>query len=396
MRLLTGFTLTLNRYVPHKVEISALTYSLCYFGLMSVFAIYVSEVLQFSATRTSVVIMTVGIGSKIARLLVAPLIDKLTPDKAAILGLYGLFISSVILGVSVNFYAVCLSAFLFSLCYGFNSMLVRTIIGLNNDDDQRTMLYIRLSVITNIASLFAPLVAIYLFENLSPIAPFYLISLMSGLLLILGSHRSVEWNQIPNQSSWLLSLRTQFVDITYIKYFIITFMCWFIYAQLFSSIPIYIHDMTGSSTSFSVILIINAVSVIVLSKCWQKLHKRFSLRHITAIEISLALHAAGYLGLHYSTTFPQACLSVLIWSAGEILLFPSLQSSIAGYSSKQTLVSVLIINSIAMGLGEGLGVFTGIMLLKTSDSCFMIFALFSILVMVVCLFLYPKNAIVSK
>lgn len=372
-------TLTSSKNSMSLMTIDSFLFSFTYFMTLSILALYMDAFLGLSALETGSIIMVSSIGSKVTRLLISPFLDLITPAYLVSLSAFTMSLSCITIALSQQYLPVLCAVGFFGIAYGSNSILIRAVAGATDNTHMRTAFFVRLSVITNLASMLAPLIAIYLYNHISPRLPFLVASFLMFCfsLALLRSHEL--WPPLAAQKKWTHALREQLGDKTLRHYFLLTALCWMIYSQLFTSLPLHINQLMGSTSQFGYIMTFNGILSIMLAPRLQALFTHYKINTFQTLFFSLAAHAMGSLWLHYATTLTELYFAIFVWTLGELLLIPTLQSCISGYSAKNILISVLAINSIAMGIGEGLGGVLGIYLIKNSSYCFMIFFALTVL-----------------
>ncbi len=283
----------------------------------------------------------------------------------------------MILGAN-HFPMVTLAIALYGVAYGTNSILIRSIVGSEEQSSIRAEWFVHLSVLTNIASLFGPLIALYSYSNISPKMPFFM-AFVAMILFAIYTFSARRSFILPHaQKSWTAALIAQKKDIRIYHFFALTVLSWGIYSQLFTSLTIKINQLS-SPQQVGNFLSFNAGLCIIFAPLLQKIINQKSVSPFSVICASLLFHSIGFMLMHFSENLIELYGSMAVWTLGEFLLIPTLQSSLSGMVDKGILVSVLAINSIAMGMGEGIGGFVGIFLIKNTDLCFLIFSAISLM-----------------
>jgi len=375
-------SLTSFKHGMTTISADSFLFSFTYFMTLSILAFYMDRFLGLSSLETASIIMVSSIGSKVTRLLISPFLDLIAPAYVVSLSALVMSISCMMIALSQHYLVLLCSIGAFGIAYGTNSILIRAVAGATEDAHQRASVFVRLSVITNLASMLAPLIAIYLYNHLSPKLPFIIASLTMLCFSLWVLWARDIWPTLEAQKKWTQALRDQIHDKTLRHYFLLTALCWMIYSQLFTSLPLHVNSLLGSTSPFGYLLTFNAVLSIVLAPRLQALFTRYNVSAFQTLCFSLVAHAAGSLWLNYAANQTDLYLALFIWTLGELLLIPTLQSCISGYVAKNILVSVLAINSVAMGIGEGMGGFLGIYLVKNSPYCFLIFSVLTLLTLV--------------
>ncbi|GKW42586.1 hypothetical protein KP17_09420 [Pectobacterium parvum] len=370
-------SLTWYRERVSSYSLNAFLFSYSWFAILAILALYLSNTLALSSTLTALLIMTASVGAKVTRLIISPFIDVLPPQKSAALAAAVMGTSCLLLAVTHLVPLLFVAVLGYGVSYGSNSLLLRAIAGATEDERKRATLFVQLSIIANLASMLAPLVSIILFSKFSPVLPFYCTSMVM-YALSLWIYFKNELPPLPVQNSWLTSLKYQIANKALQQFFFLTLLCWMIYSQLFSALPLYAQQLLNRTEDIGFLLSFNAILSVFLAP---KLQRIFMQNHISNRQIiffSLLMHAIGSLGLHFSQTLVHLYLSLTLWTLGELLLIPTLQTLLSGMTEKGMLVSVMAVNSIAMGLGEGIGGFLGVWLTRNTSWGFVFFSALSL------------------
>jgi nitrate/nitrite transporter NarK len=190
------------------MTIDSFLFSFTYFMTLSILALYMDAFLGLSALETGSIIMVSSIGSKVTRLLISPFLDLITPAYLVSLSAFTMSLSCITIALSQQYLPVLCAVGFFGIAYGSNSILIRAVAGATDNTHIRTAFFVRLSVITNLASMLAPLIAIYLYNHISPRLPFLVASFLMFCfsLALLRSHEL--WPPLAAQKKWTHALRT--------------------------------------------------------------------------------------------------------------------------------------------------------------------------------------------
>ncbi|HCD2061186.1 TPA: MFS transporter [Serratia marcescens] len=360
------------------ISVDSFLFSFTYFMTLAILALYMDAYLGLTALETASIVMVSSIGAKVTRLLISPFLDVMPPAYVVSLSALVMSLSCLMIALSQQYLVLLCAIGTFGIAYGTNSILIRAVAGATENAHQRAAIFVRLSVITNLASMLAPLIAIYLYNHVSPRLPFLIASALMFCFALVVVWGRAFWPTLAAQKKWTHALREQLQDATLRHYFLLTALCWMIYSQLFTSLPLQVNQLLDDTSQFGYLLTFNAMLSILLAPRLQALFTRHNINAFQTLCFSLIAHAAGSLWLHYATTQTELYLALFVWTLGELLLIPTLQSCISGYAAKDILISVLAINSVAMGIGEGAGGFLGIYLIKNSGYCFLIFSVLTL------------------
>lgn len=118
-------------------------------------------------------------------------------------------------------------------------------------------------------------------------------------------------------------LRAVLGDRSFLALCLIELLCAFLIAQLFSTYPIYLKDEYGfSPEGFGYLLMASGLMVAALSLPVTALAGKY--RDDTILALALILFCGGFALLPLSNAAWFAIATMLIWTAGEILLWPAL------------------------------------------------------------------------
>ncbi|CCP08020.1 hypothetical protein BN440_3015 [Erwinia amylovora MR1] len=190
------------------ITLSAFFFSCSWFSLLAIISIYLTNVLNLSAMLTATIMMVTSIASKLTRLMISALFDRLAPHYVIALSASIISVSCLVLAITTNTSFVVLAILGFGIAYGSTSMVLRTLTGVIRDNKQRAEKFVQLSVITNLASMVAPLACVSLYEGVSVRAPFILNALIMLFLASISLFKA-SWPKLPPQQPWLDALKQQ-------------------------------------------------------------------------------------------------------------------------------------------------------------------------------------------
>lgn len=117
-------------------------------------------------------------------------------------------------------------------------------------------------------------------------------------------------------------------DRIFLRILLLVFACGLIFVQLFNTWPIYLREIYGIEEKFiGLMLTLNALLVVIFEM--PLVHKIQKYDHLKMIALGSLLLGLGFALLPLSTMTVFAAFTVMIWSVGEMLVFPLLTSYIA-------------------------------------------------------------------
>ena len=107
------------------------------------------------------------------------------------------------------------------------------------------------------------------------------------------------------------------------------------FVQLFNTWPLYLKDIyLFDEDVIGILLAINAFVVVLLEM--PTIHRLEKINTIKPMVLGTFLLFAGFTALPFGNTFWFALFAVLLWTFGEILVFPLMSTFVAGRASDRT------------------------------------------------------------
>lgn len=186
---------------------------------------------------------------------------------------------------------------------------------------------------------------------------FVVLGLMSWLLLPKGCGDEV-CERVP-----IKSYLTIFQNKAFVVFSIVSILVWALYTQFSLSLPLRAETILPDPSIVSLIWTINSFIVIVLQtpvSRWiiEKIHP------FTALALGMMFIAGGLGTLYWSTHFYWLVMSGAIFIIGEILIVPTMDSTISRLGTAKMVGVLFGISNFASGIGEGAGKFLGAQLIN--------------------------------
>jgi MFS family permease len=116
-------------------------------------------------------------------------------------------------------------------------------------------------------------------------------------------------------------IRSPWKDRIYLFFLMLTLSCGLMFVQLFNTWPVYLKDFYGLlENKIGTLLAFNAFLVVLLEM--PLIHRVGSRNHLKIISIGTLLLFGGFTILPLGTGMLFGALTVMVWSLGEMLIFP--------------------------------------------------------------------------
>lgn len=200
----------------------------------------------------------------------------------------------------------------------------KTFLATNTHEQQRTIAFGVRYAILNLAAALGPLIgARYAVEHSTQL--FQLIAscyLATSLLLLMF------WSKKSNRQTRKEPLFSVMDTFRFIKdnsslkiLFLISFICYSLYAQITSSLAQYmVQQFDDGIVMYSNMLIVNAITCVLLQMCIGPLLRKVN--YMVLASTGLSLFALGFLGFCFAQNSVTLNCSMLILSLGEVIFFP--------------------------------------------------------------------------
>jgi predicted MFS family arabinose efflux permease len=122
-------------------------------------------------------------------------------------------------------------------------------------------------------------------------------------------------------------------DRIFLMVLILIFLCGLIFVQLFNTWPIHLREQFKISERYiGLFLTLNAIMIVLLEM--PLVHKIEKFSHQKIMALGALLLGIGFCMLAFGGGPLFVCLTVIIWTVGEMLVFPFVVTFIAGRSSE--------------------------------------------------------------
>ena len=334
--------------------------SYCYFAPLSFIAIFLNLQLEIPAAKVALLMLIGAMTSRYSRLFFASIFDlipvHILVSGLQIIGALGYFI----LSITKNPNCILISLILVGMFYGNSYTIIRVItvslksLKLESLNEKFALLHIA----TNVAAGIGPLILNIIYFKVSK----QLVFSSTAIILIfysIYSFYSMRGYTLTKQDSWFRSFFGLLLNKNLLPSYFLISLAWFFYVQMFTLAPALIVKKYHLTAMVWTVSFTNSVIVIIFSIFINKLLSRVKNDYIS-INIGLSLSAIGISLLLFINSLAGLLLGVVFISLAEIIFIPTFQVIHGKSVNEKNRVAIYTINSMFMGVGEGLGYYFGV------------------------------------
>lgn len=342
-----------------------------YFGLLPFLPIMLSGELDAPASQVGALLFVFAFATRASSILIGGLLDGF-PVRRVLVG--ALTLSAVaFLAMSVTNAAWQLFPCLALAGAGISvqGILGRSLLA-DRITDQAAALraFSLLNVLVNVAAASAPLIATLVFSAGGAHSMFLAVACcyVAGALvvvLVLPAERDAKPASAPVR--WgLQAYRELWRDARFRRLSVVNFTGWFMYAQLFSALPIYLYVTLGASAAFTAsFFVVNGILVVLAQMPVTALVQRFLPESSgrapgLILPAGITLLAASFLILAASGGHPWALYAgIAVFTIGETLFIPTSDTAFAAIAAPGNRVLAFNGKKLTTAIGEASGTLCG-------------------------------------
>lgn len=251
-----------------------------------------------------------------------------------------------------------------AVCMSVNSVTVRTCVGeYVTDPGERVAAYARLMVVTNLCSAAGPMLGAVLFFRSPDVwllvvaAVFALSALVTAVAVPAGLRLRTERGKAAG--GWL---RTAAGNREMRRTAVASFLCFVLYSQLFSAMPLYVFG-TGRPALAGSLFLLNAALVVVLQVPVGRIagrhmaHREGAFRMFGVVALfmaaSFAVTGAAHLNL------PVLLAGIVLFTLGETVLGAMNDQAFVAVKGELDTLSAVKSRMLVTALGQSVGAFMG-------------------------------------
>ena len=351
-----------RRFTPPPLGILLPEWTLCNIGhycLLAMLSLYLLVTLHLAASTAALLLLFASLAFRLARFFAAPLIDHLSPRTALLvstsvgcLGYLGMVITSHPLLLMLLFCMI-------GIGYGSNGLIVKALAA-SGLGASRLLRYASVNTCLNIGAAVGPIVGNTLFLHwnphllfLFPAAMFTLAGVISLMFPVMEMHTAI-------QSRWIESLRKALQFSIVRQNLLFVFAGIFLYSQLFATLPLVTRLLFHTPELLSSFFALNAVIIVLAQIPVTRLIILIGLSPRLLLRVSFLMFAVGYLLIWLLPYWQIAYPAVVLWTSGEMFIFPSLDTLLAGEIPAELRITCFSLSGVSVAFGEGIGSLLGV------------------------------------
>jgi MFS family permease len=299
------------------------------------------------------------------------LADRLGRRSIIVLGAFLRAVGLMGFGFSTSYWMFLVSAFISGVGGGFNAPSTKAAIAaLASQSNNETTAFSLRSIAANIGTGAAGLLVYFILGGSSELI-FYVAAAVFAVLGI------VSWLWLPKncgEQPCPIIPADSFLEIlknkAFLVFSLVSILIWALYTQLSLAIPIRASVILPDPSIVSLIWTINSVTVIFLQAPISRwlLHR---IHPMNALALGILFIGAGLSSIYWTTDFTFLALSGVIFVIGEMLILPTMDTTVSRLASAQMIGVFFGLANFISGLGEGMGNYAGGLLLsKAQPLCF--------------------------
>jgi MFS family permease len=338
-------------------------------------SLYLNGTLSFSMTEVGVMYVTVAVITAVSQIVGGTLVDRIGRKPVMVFGLIGGVIPTVAMGFSgdiligatgpTRLLVVAILVILFGLTGGVYGPAASAMVADLVESEKRTKAYSLLRIVQNIGIALGPAVGGFIATR-SYLVLFLcaaLGSLVYGILAVILVRETLP-NLEPESKSMPPSQSTDggytaiFMDRIFITFCILYLVSILIYAQMNTTLPVYLKQSFGVKESeYGLLMSLNAVMVVFFQFPLSSWINRYEKGNMMAVGV--LLFAIGFGMFAFVAAMPLFFLAQAIWTTGEMVTTPISQAFAADIAPNSMRGRYLGFYSLIWGIASGIGPLLG-------------------------------------
>lgn len=348
-------------------------YSTCtlgHFAVMAILSLYFIQSLKLPAAQAGWLMLFTSLSFRLSRIFIAPLVSRLPVRQATFLALFLAalgYVGMAFVRIPILIMPVLLVV---GIGHGTNTLLVK-VMAANAGSQKKTedetkknkspfLRYASLTTGINISAAVGSFVGSTLLYRTSASGVFLMAAIvytLAGLIAMwipsqeAGAMQAPDWGKGLKLSLGMPALR---------RAMLFGFFGWFMYTQSYASLPLFISDAVHRPDLLGTVFVVNAVLVVVAQLPISHLIMRLRIPTSQIVVLAFLTFGLGFALLWLFPAWQTVYIAVVFWTLAEILIMPALDTLVAEGAPKDYKQTAFTVNSVAVGLGEGIGNFAGV------------------------------------
>jgi MFS family permease len=330
-----------------------------HWAVMGTLSLYLVVALDLEPFVAGALFTFASFAFRLTRFFTAAVVSRLSPRQAVVgsmlLGAAGYS------GIALTSEPVLLVVFLplVGAGYGSNELVVKSLAA-KTRERSRILRYASINTGLNVAAAVGPLVGNTVFLHWEPRGVFVISAAAFGVAALAGlrlpSARPTGIRTVGAARSMGALLREPLLR----HVLILIALGFLLYAQLFATLPLATHSLLNAPEVLGGYFVLNAVLAGAGQVPINRLAQALGAEPDTLVRMSYGCFAAGFALLWLVPRWEVGYASVALWTLGEILLGPAVDTLLAGAVPAGLRILAFTLAAGAMAVGEGLGALTAI------------------------------------
>lgn len=332
-----------------------------HYATMAVLPVFLLENKTIDSSVVGAIFLTASVTGKFARIFLSGIIDRFMAGN--VLSMSCLCSAIVLLCLPEINSSALIAAFLFifNLSNGANSISVRAMIASYGAKKGSTASHFtKLSIGSSIASLSGPPLSFFVLHAMGSITPFHVFSVMLIFTSLIIFTKRKTLPEIAKQANIISGIKSASQTPGFLNLMIFVLLFYFCNSLLYTSITVYAVFHLNLLAWGGILLAISAITLILFSLPVNRLCDRCKLSDYGRIRTGAALYFIAFLFIILGQNIYWLSIAMIFWGLGEGIMDPTMTKKVTSLVPAEFYIASLTIQSIIVGLGEGIGSFLGI------------------------------------
>lgn len=330
-----------------------------HYAVLAILSLYLLVTLRLAASTAALMLLFASLAFRLARFFVAPLLDHLSPRAALLIatalgsiGYFGLLFTAQPLLMMLCFIII-------GVGYGSNAILIK-VLAAPGQGTSRLMRYASINTSLNIGAAVGPVIGNTLFLHWNPHLLFFFPAGMFALAGLVSLMLPTAETQQQQRVRWITMLG-QALNLPIVRQnLLFVFAGFFLYSQLFATLPLITNTLFHTPELLSSFFALNALIIVFGQVPATRLLVSLKLSPRLLLRTSFLMYVAGFVLIWLLPYWQVAYPAVVLWTTGEMLIFPSLDTLLAGEITAELRVTCFSLSAVAVAFAEGIGSLLGV------------------------------------
>ncbi|QDP42193.1 MFS transporter [Radiobacillus deserti] len=322
--------------------------------VIPILPILLSESIGLNVTTVGISLATYAISFQFGSLTGGFLADRLGRRMIITVGALVAAIGFVGIGFSTSFLFIVVSIAITGYGNGLNAPSTKAGIAAMASEDNQTTAFSFRGIVANVGMGASGLIIFFFIIGTPP----FLFFIASGIYVVLAI---ISWLALPAKCGDAPcppiptgAYKRVFRYKPFVVFGIVSIFIWALYGQLALALPIQATNILEEPNNVALVWTVKSVTVIVFQS-WITKHFISRIHPFVALAIGLLLLGVGLGSLYWAQSFIGLVWSGTIFVVGEMLLLPTMDSTISQLSKEGLIGLFFALANVLSGLGESIG-----------------------------------------